>query len=210
MQDPNRAAATLERAITQHGLRGVHLGSNVGGRNLDDPALDPVWAVMQAHKLFVLVHPHRVVGAERMHSYYLTNLIGNPLETTIAAASLVFGGVIERHPDIRFTLSHGGGFTPYQAGRFIHGWNVRKEPHARLKGHPSESLNKLLYDSITHATGALQFLLKDVGSERIIFGTDYPFDMGTETGVADIIAATPDSATQQTLLEGNARRWLGK
>ena len=209
MQSPMRAAATLERAITAHGLRGLHVGSNIAGRNLDDPALDPVWEVADRHGLFILVHPHKVVAAQRMGSYYLTNLVGNPLETTIAAASLVFGGVIERHPNIRFCLSHAGGFTPFQAGRFRHGWKVRKEPHVRLKGDPAESLARFIYDSITHAPGPLRFLLEEVGADRIIFGTDYPFDMGTTRGVEEIEEAIADPATRAKLLEGNARRFFG-
>jgi aminocarboxymuconate-semialdehyde decarboxylase len=209
MQDPVAAAATLERAVTQHGLRGLHLGSNIRGGNLDDPSLDAVWEVANRHALFVLVHPHKVVAAQRMHSYYLTNLIGNPLETTIAAASLVFGGVIERHPEIRFCLSHGGGFVPFQAGRFAHGWRVRKEPRARLKGDPAESLGRLIFDSITHAPGALRFLLSEVGPERIVFGTDYPFDMGTTHGVEEIEAAIDDPAIRGAILSDNARRLLG-
>ena len=114
-----------------------------------------------------------------MKDYYLTNLVGNPLETTLAAASLVFGGVIERHPRIAFCLSHGGGFVPFQSGRFRHGWRVRGEPKARLKGDPAESLDRLFFDSITHAAGPLRFLLSEVGAERIVFGTDYPFDWAT-------------------------------
>ena len=208
MQDAARAAAVLERAVSAHGLRGFHLGSNIRGGNLDDPALDAVWEVADRHALFVLVHPHKVVGAERMRGYYLTNLVGNPLETTIAAASLVFGGVIERFPRIAFCLSHAGGFVPYQAGRFRHGWAVRKEPRARLKGDPAESLARLLHDSITHAPGALRFLLGEVGAERIVFGSDYPFDMGTTRGVAEIEDAIGDAAAQQAILEGNARRLL--
>jgi aminocarboxymuconate-semialdehyde decarboxylase len=208
MQDPARAAATLDRAVMAHGLRGLHLGSNIAGRNLDDPALDTVWEVADRHALFVLVHPHKVVAAERMRSYYLTNLIGNPLETTIAAASLVFGGVIERHPRIRFCLSHAGGFVPYQAGRFRHGWQVRAEPKARLKGDPAESLERLLHDSITHAPAALRFLLEEVGAERVIFGSDYPFDMGTTRGVEEVEAAIPDPGAREAILSGNARRLL--
>ncbi|WP_169742809.1 amidohydrolase family protein [Muricoccus aerilatus] len=209
MQDPVRAAATLARAVTAHGLRGLHIGSNIAGRNLDDPALDAVWEVADQHGLLVLVHPHKVVAAERMRSYYLTNLIGNPLETTIAAASLVFGGVIERHPRVRFLLSHAGGFVPFQAGRFRHGWRVRPEPRARLKGDPAESLDRLLYDSITHAPGPLRFLLEEVGPERILFGTDYPFDMGTASGVEEVEAAIADPAARNAILSGNARRLLG-
>lgn len=208
MQDAARAAVTLERAIATHGLRGLHLGSNVGGRNLDDPAFDAVWAVAERHALFVLVHPHKVAAAERMRSYYLTNLVGNPLETTLAAASLVFGGVIERHPNIRFCLSHGGGFTPYQAGRFAHGWRVRAEPKARLQGDPADSLARLLCDSITHAPGPLRFLVEEIGAERVVFGSDYPFDMGTTTGVAEVNAAIAAPGDRAAILAGNAQRLL--
>jgi aminocarboxymuconate-semialdehyde decarboxylase len=208
MQDPAAAARTLDRAVTQHGLKGLHLGSNIRGGNLDDPGLDAVWEVANRHRLFVLVHPHKVVAAQRMHSYYLTNLIGNPLETTIAAASLVFGGVIERFPEIAFCLSHAGGFVPFQAGRFRHGWKVRKEPHVRLKGDPAESIGRLVFDSITHAPGPLRFLLDEVGADRIVFGTDYPFDMGTTTGVEEIETAIADPAARAAILSGTARRLL--
>jgi aminocarboxymuconate-semialdehyde decarboxylase len=113
-------------------LRGALIGSNVNGRNLDDPALEPVWEAAAELKAFILVHPVRVAGADRLTSYYLTNLIGNPLDTSIAIACLVFGGAIARYPKIAFCFSHGGGFIPYQTGRLIHGWQVRPEPSCRL------------------------------------------------------------------------------
>jgi aminocarboxymuconate-semialdehyde decarboxylase len=150
MQTPERAAAELRRAMRGLGLKGAHIGSNVQGRNLDDPALEPVWQAADELGAFMLVHPYNIVGRERMKSYYLQNLIGNPLETTIAAASLVFGSVIERHPRIRFCFAHGGGFAPYQAGRFRHGWKVRPEGKAHLKDGPAASLDRLLYDTILH------------------------------------------------------------
>ncbi len=117
------------------GLRGAQIGSNVNGRNLDDPALDPVWAAANELRAFILVHPHgEIVPGDRLESYYMRNFVGLPFETTMAGAALVFGGVIERYPDIVFCLCHGGGFVPYQAGRFVHAWQVRGEPKSRLRG----------------------------------------------------------------------------
>ena len=118
MQAPELAAAELARAMGA-GLRGAHIGSNINGNNLDDPALEPVWAKAAELGAFILIHPVGVAGADRLKSYYLANLIGNPVDTTIAAASLVFGGVLERHPNLKICLSHGGGFTPYQAARWV-------------------------------------------------------------------------------------------
>ena len=126
LQDPSRAAAELERAMTALQLRGAEIGSNVNGNNLDDPALEPVWAVANALSAFFLVHPHgEIVPGDRLKAYYMRNFVGLPFETTIAGAALVFGGVLERFPNITFCLCHGGGFVPYQAGRFIHAWQVR-------------------------------------------------------------------------------------
>lgn len=178
MQAPDLAAAELTRAMRDKGLGGAMIGTNIGGRNLDDPALDPFWAAADKLNAFILVHPIHVAGIDRQRDYYMKNIIGNPLDTTIAAACLVFGGVIERFPNITFFMSHGGGFTPYQAGRFVHGWNVRDEPKKRLKGHPQASLDKLTFDTILHAPEPLRFLLDTVGEDRVMMGTDYPFDMG--------------------------------
>ncbi len=207
MQSPAKAAAELRRAMTERGLRGLHVGSNVDGRNLDDPALDEVWAVANELKAFVLVHPHRIAAGERLESYFFKNLIGNPLETTIAGASLVFGGVVERFPDIAFCLVHGGGFVPYQLGRFRHGWDVRKEPRMRLRGTPEESLSRLYYDTITHDDAALDFLVRTAGADRVLYGSDYPFDMADDEGPARVrrLDGTADIAK---LLSGNAQRLL--
>ena len=141
MQAPELAAAELRRAMGTLGLKGAQIGSNINGSNLDDPALEPLWAAANELDAFIMVHPTGVAGAERLKSYYLVNLIGNPLDTTIAAAALVFGGVIERYPRIKFLMVHGGGFVPYQAGRFNHGWQVRAEPRVRLKVPPEASLD---------------------------------------------------------------------
>ena len=204
MQSPELAIVELRRAMSELGLAGLHVGSNVAGRNLDDPALEAFWQVASELGAFVLVHPHRVAAGERLKSYYLANLIGNPLETTIAAASLVFGGVVERHRGIRFCMAHGGGFVPYQAGRFQHGWRVRPEPKARLKGDPQSSLATLCYDTVVHADQALEFLVGSVGASRVYLGSDYPYDMGYYDGVGQVGRLAIPQSERDLILGGNA------
>jgi aminocarboxymuconate-semialdehyde decarboxylase len=189
LQAPQAAAAELRRAMTALDLRGAQIGSNVNERNLDDPALEPVWEVADALSAFILVHPHGdIVPGERLKSYYMRNFVGLPFETSVAGAALVFGGVLERFPKITFCLCHGGGFVPYQAGRFRHAWEVRDEPKARLKGTPEESLRRLHYDSIVHSTRVLAFLIDSVGADRVLLGSDYPYDMGNLDCVARVDA----------------------
>ncbi len=112
MQAPEKAADELKRAMTKLNLRGTMFASNIIGKNLDDPSFEPVWATAEELGAFIFIHPNNVAGADRMKSYYLNNLIGNPLDTTIGAACLYFGGVLDRHPKLTVVLAHGGGFTP--------------------------------------------------------------------------------------------------
>jgi aminocarboxymuconate-semialdehyde decarboxylase len=209
MQSPRLAAEELRYAMVSLGLRGAMIGSNVDGRNLDDPDLEPVWAAAAELGAFLLVHPVKVAGADRLKSYYLTNLIGNPLDTSIAIASLVFGGVLQRHPKLTFCFSHGGGFIPYQAGRLVHGWHVRREPHARLTESPEASLLRLYYDTILHARPALEFLIGSVGADHVLLGSDYPFDMGTQECVRQVRALAIPPADRDAVLGGLARSLLG-
>lgn len=205
MQAPELAAAELKRGMQTLGLVGAQIGSNINGKNLDDPALDTIWETANSLGAFLMVHPTGVAGADRLKSYYLANLIGNPLDTTIAAASLVFGGVIERYPRITFFMVHGGGFVPYQAGRWVHGWEVRPEPQARLKESPAASLDKLIYDTILHAQAPLEFLVRTVGAERVLLGSDYPFDMGTLDCARQVRSLAIAEADKQTILADQAR-----
>ena len=209
MQAPQLAAGELRRAMRTRGLKGAQIGSNINGRNLDDAALEPLWAAANELDAFIMVHPTGVAGAERLKSYYLVNLIGNPLDTTIAAAALVFGGVIERYPRIKFLMVHGGGFVPYQAGRFKHGWQVRAEPQAKLKAPPDASLDKLLFDTIVHGRPALEFLVSSCGAGRVLLGSDYPFDMGTLECVRQVEALSIAEADKATILGGSAMALLG-
>ena len=208
MQAPELAAAELRRAMRSLGLKGAQIGSNINGSNLDDVALEPLWAAANELDAFIMVHPTGVAGAERLKSYYLVNLIGNPLDTTIAAATLVFGGVIARYPRVKFLMVHGGGFVPYQAGRFLHGWQVRAEPRARLTAPPEASLDKLLFDTLVHSRPALEFLLSSCGAGRVLLGSDYPFDMGTLECARQIEALSIAQADQETILGGAAARLL--
>jgi len=207
MQAPELAARELRRAMGPLGLLGFHLASHIQGRNLDDPNLAPVWEAAQELGAFVLIHPFKVAAMDRLKSYYLKNLIGNPLETTIAAACLIFGGVIERYPRISFCFSHGGGFAPYQAGRFIHGWNVRPEPKQFLAEGPAESLGRLYYDTILHSDRMLETLIENVGASRVMLGSDYPFDMGYYEGVRQV-RSLPIAAGDQALILGDTAREL--
>jgi aminocarboxymuconate-semialdehyde decarboxylase len=209
LQDPARAADELKRAMTALGLRGAQIGSNVNGKNLDDPALEPVWAVANELHAFFLIHPHgEILPGDRLKAYYMRNFVGLPFETTIAGAALVFGGVLERFPNIAFCLCHGGGFVPYQAGRFIHAFKVRAEPKARLKGAPDVSLRRLYYDTIVHSPRALQFLIDAVGADHVLLGSDYPFDMGNLDCAARVEALALPPKVRDTVLGQRAAQLL--
>jgi len=210
MQAPDKAADELRRAMRKLGLHGAMIGSNIGGKNLDDPSFEPLWAAAEELDAFMMIHPGNVAGADRLRSYYLGNLIGNPLDTTIAGACLIFGGVLERHPKLNFIMSHGGGFIPYQGGRWVHGWEVRPEPKLHVKHSPAPYLDRFLYDTILHAKGPLEFLISSVGANRVFLGSDYPYDMGTGECVRQVRAANIAAADRDIILGGHAAKILSK
>jgi len=211
MQAPDKAAAELRRAMKTLGLKGAQIGSNINTRNLDDPAFAPVWEAANELKALIMVHPTQVAAADRLKNYYLTNLIGNPLDSTIAVASLVFGGVVERHPNIKFFFVHGGGFAPWQAGRFAHGWQVRNEPKVHLKDHgPEKALDTLYYDTILHAQPQLASLVSMIGPGRVVLGSDYPYDMGTLECARQVKALSISEADKTKILTSTPLKLLGE
>ncbi|MBX6328676.1 MAG: amidohydrolase family protein [Pseudolabrys sp.] len=208
MQDPSRAADELTRAVRKLGLRGAMFGSNVAGRNLDDPCFEPLWAAAESLDAFMFVHPTNVAGAERLKPYYLVNLIGNPLDTTIAAACLFFGGVMDRHPKLKICLAHAGGFVPYQAGRWLHGWRVRPEPKARVRQEPDDIVKRFHYDSIAHCDESLAFLIAQAGANRVLLGSDYPYDMGMTDAITRVRALDIPQADKDAILGARAKTLL--
>ncbi len=208
LQDPKRAADELRRAMTKLGLKGSMFASNIMGKNLDDPSLEPVWATAEELGAFIFVHPNNVAGADRLKSYYLNNLIGNPLDTTIAAACLYFGGVLERHPKLNFILAHGGGFTPYQAARWEHGWKVRPEPKKNIKQQPKDIAKRFMYDTILHSDKTLEAMIGLVGADRVLLGSDYPYDMAMLDCVAHVRGLKISDADKQGILGQRAAALL--
>jgi aminocarboxymuconate-semialdehyde decarboxylase len=156
----------------------------------------------------MFVHPNNVAGADRLKSYYLQNLIGNPLDTTIAAVCLYFGGVMDRYPKLKIMLAHGGGFTPYQAARWEHGWAVRPEPKKNIKTQPKNIARRFMYDTILHSDKTLEAMIGLVGVERVMLGSDYPYDMGMTDCVAHVRALSISDAGKASILSGNFEKFL--
>jgi aminocarboxymuconate-semialdehyde decarboxylase len=210
LQDPARALAELERAAALPGIHGVYLGTNVGGRELSDPEFFPIFARAAALRLPVLLHPLRVVGGERLAPYYLTNFLGNPFDTAIAAAHLVFGGVLDRLPKLTVCLPHAGGALPYVHGRLRHGQGVRPETKGVAKRPFSAYLRRFTYDIISHDPAALRYLIATVGADRVMLGTDFCFDMGVERPLAVIQAKAVGLGRrdQERVIRENAARML--
>lgn len=207
MQSGEDAAAELTRIVTL-GLRGAMFASNVLGKNLDDPEFEPLWAAAEKLDALLFIHPNNVAGAERMKSYYLVNLIGNPLDTTIAAACLVFGGVFERYPKLKVCLSHGGGFVPYQAARWTHGWDVRSEPKKNISKRPDRIIDYFFYDTILHSKETLEFMIARAGAERVVLGSDYPYDMGMMDCVAHVSGLAIPDQDKASILQDRALELL--
>jgi aminocarboxymuconate-semialdehyde decarboxylase len=177
LQDVAASIRECER-IERAGLRGVEVGSNVDGRDLDAPEFGPFFEALQDLDLPVLLHGANVAGGDRMNDFHLRNLVGFPLDTTLAAARLIFAGVLDRFPRLRICVGQAGGALPYLAGRLDHGHAVRPECRRFIMDAPSEYLRRFYFDTLTHSPRALGWLLETVGPGRVMLGSDFPFDMG--------------------------------
>ena len=208
LQDGRRAAAVLERAVTELGMRGAEILSHADGRNLDDPLLFPFFTKAAELRVPLFMHPFTGLRTDRLDRYYFRNLVGLPTETALAAGSLIFGAVLDRLPDLVVIMAHGGGYFPYQVGRLDHGWEVREEGKVSLKRKPSEAARQLYFDSLTHSTESLTFLVKRFGSERVVLGTDHPFDMGCYTPVEEVKRLRLPPADEQRIFGENLRQLL--
>ena len=210
MQEPTLALAELDRAAKLPGVRAVYMGTNIAGRDLADPAFFPVFERCQALGLPVGLHPFNVNGAERLRPYYLTNLLGNPYDTGIAVANLIFGGVLDRLPKLQVILPHAGGTFPYVWGRLQRGQKVRPEANRAAKKPVRAYLRRFTYDTISHDAGALRYLIDTVGADRVMLGTDFCFDMGYERPL-DIIrdkGVKLSRSDQAKIVRENAARLL--
>jgi aminocarboxymuconate-semialdehyde decarboxylase len=201
MQAPELALEELNRAATLPGMRGVYMATNVNGRNLDEPDFFPVYERCEQLRWPICLHPVDTLGLERISKYHLRNLLGIPYEHGVAAASLVFGGVLDAFPKLDVMLSHAGGAFPWLIGRMNHGAKVRAELK-HMKRPPEKYLRRFTYDTITHSDRILKYLIDMVGADRVMVGSDYCFDMGYTRPVDVVKRLAPLSATDRELVLG--------
>jgi len=182
MQDVSAAIDEMDRAVVGLGMQGVMIGDHVNGRSYDEPSFRPFWTAAEAMGAVVFLHQASpTLISSRLTRYHLPNTIGNPLERTLSFAALVFGGVMDRCPDLKVVLGHGGGYTCFAAGRLDWGWQWRPEAREHIARPPSTYLSSFYFDCITHSGPALRFVIDTVGIDRVLFGTDYPgFAAGVE------------------------------
>ena len=209
MQHPDLAVTQLEAAVKQYGCKGVIVSTLVNGTDLSDARYDRFWAKAQALKAIVFIHPLGTSLGERVNTHYLTNTIGQPLETAIALSKLIFDGVLDRYPSLKLLAAHGGGYLPTFIGRSDHANTVRPEA-GDLQHKPSEYLKRIYFDDLVHSSLGIQHLIERVGVSQVVVGTDYPFDMG-QYDVHDILNAVTGLTDEdrRLILGGNAARLLG-
>lgn len=202
MQHPDAAIDELERLVKVHGFRAIEIGTGIEGAKLSEPRFRPILRRAQELGVFVFAHPYYVGNKSGLEDYYLTNLVGNPLETALMVADLMFSGTMDDLPDLKIGLAHGGGFVPYQIGRLVHGHKVRAETRAKSASSPLDLLRRFYFDSVVFEPQALSFLVDLVGAEHVFLGTDAPFDMGDETPLQTIADAPGLSTAQRTQVTG--------
>jgi aminocarboxymuconate-semialdehyde decarboxylase len=211
MQDVALAVKELERVMTVLKLSGVELGSNVNGEDMGSEKYRSFWEAAESLGAVVFIHPafFQQLGNDRMNGYYLKNLLGNPMETTLFAAHMIFSGMLEDYPQLKIVLAHAGGVLPYLRGRLEHGYAVRDEPRKVIPRPPSAYLGMFYYDTITHYIPTLQYLVDLVGAEHVLLGSDYPFDMGYDNPIQVVEQLTGVSPEERRkIMGGNALRLL--
>lgn len=204
LQNAELAVKELEYCVKKLGLRGVEINTNVNGLNLTDPTLGLEKFFAKANELGIVVfmHPLGYTQGERLRNHYFNNVIGNPLETTVAVSHLIFDGVVARYPKIKFLAAHGGGFLAHYWARMDHAWRARPDTRTVIKKKPSSYLEKFYFDSITFDPRMLKQLIDRYGADHVMLGTDYPYDMGEDDPRGLIAGVNRLSAADRRLIEG--------
>jgi aminocarboxymuconate-semialdehyde decarboxylase len=211
LQDPQLAVRELDYAVKNLGLRGVEICTNVNGKNLTDPSLglEPFFARCEALGVLIFMHPLGYTQGDRLTNHYFNNVIGNPLESTVAVSHLIFDGVMARHPKLKVLVAHGGGFVAHYWARMDHAWRARADCRTVIKRAPSSYLEKFYFDSITFDPEMLKRLIDKFGADHVVLGTDYPYDMGEDDprGLLAQVKRLP-AASRDLIQGGNAARLL--
>ncbi|MFC4112907.1 amidohydrolase family protein [Nonomuraea zeae] len=204
LQHPDLLVTALDQALGL-GLEGVEISSHAPGRDLSDPAYEPFWARAAESGAVVFLHPFGCTLDERLDHWYLSNIVGQPVENAVALSHLIFSGVLDRHPGLKLLAAHGGGYLPYYLGRADHGHRVRPDARGCARA-PSDYLRELHFDSLTHDPAVLRELVRVAGPERVLLGSDFPFDMGEPDPLAALRAAGLGPTAFDAIRGGNAIR----
>jgi aminocarboxymuconate-semialdehyde decarboxylase len=210
LQDPETAVHELNRCHAELGFRGIEMATHIEGEELSSPRFDRFWEVVEELGMLVFIHPTGFTEPARFTDHYFFNTIGHPLEETICAGRLIFDGVMERHPGLKFVFSHGGGFLPSYPGRFDHAYHAREDVRHGLPRPPSEYLSMFYFDTMVFEADQLGFLIDKYGADHVLLGTDYPYDMGEDDPLGlinKVSGLTPDQI--DLIVGGNAARLLG-
>ncbi len=210
LQNVDLAVSELEFLIRKLGLKGVEISPNVNGKELTASDLEKFFGAAEKLNAVIFMHPIGYTNGERLMDHYFNNVIGNPLETTVAASHLIFEGVMERYPKLKVVLPHAGGYLAHYWARMDHAWEARPDCRTVLKRKPSASLEKFYFDTLAFDPGMLKHLIERFGAEHVLLGTDYPYDMGVEEPVGFINRVAGLSPAERTdIMGGNAARLLG-
>ena len=207
LQHPELAVRALEHALEQ-GLLGVEISSHAPGRELSDAAYEPFWSRAEETGAILFLHPFGCTLDERLDRWYLSNVVGQPVEYAVALSHLIFSGVLDRHPGLKLIAAHGGGYLPTHIGRSDHAWSARSDAGAGCAHLPSSYLKRLYFDSLVHDPYVLRELVRVAGADRVLLGSDYAFDMGTEDPLAALRAARLPDPDFHAIRGGNAAALL--
>ncbi|MEU9094221.1 amidohydrolase family protein [Streptomyces sp. NPDC087901] len=188
LQHPDLMVRALDHALDQ-GLAGVEISSHAPGRELSDPAYEPFWSRAQETGAILFLHPFGCTLDERLDQWYLSNTVGQPTENAVALSHLIFSGALDRHPSLKLIAAHGGGYLPTHIGRSDHAWSARSDAGAGCAHLPSSYLRRIYFDSLVHDPRVLGSLIEAAGADRVLLGSDFPFDMGSEDPVGALRAA---------------------
>jgi aminocarboxymuconate-semialdehyde decarboxylase len=210
MQKADLAISEMDRCINTLNLPGIQIGSNINNLNLSESEFDPIFEHAEKIGCSLFIHPWEMMGQSHMQKYWLPWLVGMPAEISRAICSLIFGGVLEKYPNLKIAFAHGGGSFPFTVGRIDHGFAARPDLCANDNSIlPSSYMKNFYVDSLVHSKDALKFLIKTIGQERIAMGSDYPFPLGEQHPGKMIESMDLSHSIKQRLLAGTALEWLG-